>query len=165
MRYSAQNRTPSTRPKPAAIRLRLAGAAAALVAAAATGGCSATETPPESGTEIEDVHLDAIREVVPDADLEYKEVTVPGQVEKVISPSAFSISDADDPLVEELLIVNKSGTGDVEPGVTVKVTGIVYRGFNVADVKQETGIELDEALHQQWQGDSYIVASQVDAQK
>lgn len=61
-----------------------------------------------------------------------------GQVEMVISPSAFSISDADDSSVEELLIVNKSGTGDKEAGVTVKVTGIVYRGFSVADRKRES---------------------------
>lgn len=90
---------------------------------------------------------------------------MPGQVEQVISPSAFTIGDPNDSSVEELLIVNKSGTGEITPGVPVKVTGIVYRGFNVAEVKQETGIELDEALHRQWQGDSYIVASQVDAQK
>lgn len=32
-----------------------------------------------NGTEIEDVHLDVIREVVPDAELGYKRVTVPGQ--------------------------------------------------------------------------------------
>ncbi|WP_427008174.1 hypothetical protein [Pseudarthrobacter sp. H2] len=47
----------------------------------------------------------------------------------------------------------------------VKVSAIVYRGFNVADVKKETGIELDEALHQQWRGDSCIGASKLDAQK
>lgn len=165
MTYPAQHATARTWPKSAPLRLRLAGAAAVLAAASAAGGCGTTEPAPESGTEIADVHLDAIREVVPDADLEYKEVRVPGQVEQVISPSAFTIGDPNDSSVEELLIVNKSGTGEITPGVPVKVTGIVYRGFNVAEVKQETGIELDEALHRQWQGDSYIVASQVDAQK
>ncbi len=39
----------------------------------------------------------------------------------------------------KLLIVNQSGTLAIEPGARAKVTGIVYRGFNVADVKQETG--------------------------
>lgn len=156
--------TPSSRLRPAAQRLRLAGAIAVLIATAGSG-CSTTENTPESGTKIEDVHLDAIREVVPDADLEYKQVTVPGQVGRIISPSTFSIKDPDDSSVEELLIVNKSGTGDIRPGVPVKVTGIVYRGFNVADVKQKAGVELDGALHRRWEGDSYIVASQVDVQK
>ena len=58
--------------------------------------------------------------------------------------------------------MNQSGTGAIEPGATVQVTGIVYRGFDVADVKQETGVELDQAQYQAWEGDSYIVASGVD---
>ncbi|WP_354172121.1 hypothetical protein [Arthrobacter sp. UYEF36] len=77
----------------------------------------------------------------------------------MISPCAFSIKDPDKPAVEELLIVNQSGTLAIEPGARVKVTGIVHRGFNVADVKQETGVELDEAPHREWKGESYIVAS------
>lgn len=146
----------------AALPLRLARAAAVIAAFLALSGCGTSEPTPETGTEIEDVQLDAIREVVPDADLEFKEVTVRGQVEKAISPSGFSISDPEDPAVEELLIVNQSGTGAIEPGATVQVTGIVYRGFDVADVKQETGVELDQAQYQAWEGDSYIVASGVD---
>jgi hypothetical protein len=38
-------------------------------------------------------------------------------------------------------------------------------GFDTAEVEKETGINLDEALRQNWEGDSYIVASQVVAQK
>lgn len=165
MNNPSQNAPTNARLSRAALHLRLAGVAAVIAAATVLGGCSTSEPMPGPGTEIEDVHLDAIREVVPDADLEYKKVTVPGQVEKVISPSAFSISDPDDPSVEVLLIVNQSGAGAIEPGVKVKVTGVVYRGFDVADVKRETGVELDEARHQEWEGESYIVASQVDPQK
>lgn len=165
MKNPSQNVTASARLRPATQTRRLAVVAAVIAAASALGGCGISEPAPGTGTEIQDVHLDAIREVVPDANLEYKKVTVPGQVEKVISPSAFSISDPDDPAVKELLIVNESGAGAIDPGARVKVTGIVYRGFNVAQVKQETGIALDEALHKDWEGDSYIVASQVEAQK
>lgn len=52
MRHLAQNRTASTRPRPAGMRLRMVGATAALVAATALAGCSTTENPPESGTQI-----------------------------------------------------------------------------------------------------------------
>lgn len=56
--------------------------------------------------EIEEVHLDAIRESVPDLE-EYTEVTVPGVVKAVVSPSTFTIVDPSDPSVEELLIVHE----------------------------------------------------------
>jgi hypothetical protein len=59
------------------------------------------ETP--GGTEIEDVHLDTFRDA--GGELAYKEVNVQGQVSKEISPSAFSISDPNDPGVDELFIV------------------------------------------------------------
>lgn len=138
---------------------RLAAAGVVIAAASAVGGCNTSG--PETGTEIEDVHLDAIREVVPDADLEYKSVTVPDDVNEVISPASFSIIDPGQPLVDPLLIVHKNDVAGAEPAAQVKVTGIVYRGFDAAEVEKETGIDLDEALHQEWQGDSYIVASEV----
>lgn len=43
--------------------------------------------------------------------------------------------------------------------------GIADRGFNTPGAKQETRIEPVEALPRQRQRDSYIVASQVDAEK
>lgn len=143
-------------------RALLAGltAVAVIAAASAVGGCGTSE--PTTGTEIADVHLDAIREVVPDHDLEYKRVTVPGEVKGIISPSTFSIVDPDKPLVEDLLIVHETDLTGVRPEARVKVTGIVYRGFDTAEVEQETGINLDAALHKQWRGDSYIVASTVE---
>lgn len=151
-----------TRTQRAGLPARLAVAGALIAAASAAGGCAASE--PETGTEIEDVHLDVIREVVPDADLEYKKVTVPGQVDAVISPVSFSISDPDQPLVDPLLILHKADVAGAEPAERVNVTGIVYRGFDAGEVEKETGIDLDEALHQQWEGDSYIVASEVKPQ-
>jgi hypothetical protein len=138
---------------------RVAMAVAVLATAFSAGGCSSAA--PAKGTDIEDVHLDVIREVVPDGDLEYKRVTVPGRVKTIISPSAFSIKDADKPSVDDLLILHKNELTGVKPGASVNVTGIVYRGFDVAEVKKETGIDLDQSLSRQWQGDSYIVASDV----
>ncbi|WP_457963394.1 hypothetical protein M1E17_18420 [Arthrobacter sp. D1-29] len=163
MGKTAENPTDRARTWRAGPLLRMTAVAVAVVAAAsAIGSCGTSE--PEAATEIEDVHLDAIREVVPDANLEYKRVTVPGVVNDIISPSAFSISDPGQPLVDDLLIVHETDLADVRPESRVKVTGIVYRGFNVAEVEKETGIDLDESLNQQWQGDSYIVASGVEAQ-
>lgn len=110
----------------------------------------------ETGTEIEDVHLDAIREVVPGKDLEYKEVTV---------PSTFSISSNPDlPAVGELFLVNQSGIGAIGLGMEVKITGIVYRGFDVTDIKEETRYRTGPSPGA-GVGGSYIAVSQVDVQK
>lgn len=48
--------------------------------------------------------------------------------------------------------MSQSGTGAIESGAAVQVTGIVYRGFDVKGVKQETGVELDQAPYQAWKG-------------
>ncbi|WP_258805068.1 hypothetical protein [Pseudarthrobacter sp. NS4] len=66
--------------------------------------------------------------------------------------------------MDPLLILHKADVAGAEPAERVNVTGIVYRGFDAAEVEKETGIDLDEALHQQWEGDSYIVASGVKPQ-
>lgn len=160
MRYAAGIMTDSARIRPGTLLARLGAAAAVIAAASAVGGCGNSE--PATGTEIADVHLDAIREVVPDHDLEYKKVTVPGEVKGIISPSTFSIVDPDNPLVEDLLIVHQTDLDNPRPEARVKITGIVYRGFDTAEVEKETGINLDEALHRQWQGDSYILASAIE---
>lgn len=154
---------------PAVARVRTQPVAARLVAAAVVitsvaflSGCQEPPKETPGGTEIEDVHLDTFRDA--GDELEYKEVTVQGQVAKEISPSAFSISDPEDPGVDPLFILDKSGATDVEPGMKVNVRGIVYLGFDVSEVKQSHGVELDPALEQEWEGEAYIVASEVDPQ-
>lgn len=165
MRHADQTSAGKPVSRRAALWTRWAAAGALIAAMAAVSGCGGSEPEPGAGTEtlteIEDVQLDAVREVVPDANLEYKRVTVPGQVDAVISPGSFSISDPAQPLVDPLLIVHKDDVESPEPATGVNVTGIVYRGFDAAAVEKETGIDLDPALHEQWQGDSYIVASEV----
>lgn len=157
---------PGTRTRRAGLPARLAAAGLAIAAVPALSGCGTSEPEAEPGTvvEIEDVRLDAIRDVAPDGNLEYKRVTVPGEVDTVISPAAFSISDPGEPQVEPLLIVHKDDVAGAEPEARVSVTGVVYRGFDVPAVEKETGLDLDDALYEEWQGDSYIVASEVTPQ-
>lgn len=166
MRHTDRISTAGTWTRQAGLPARLAAAGLALAAVTAVSGCGASEpaSEPETGTEIEDVQLDAIRDVLPDPDLEYKSVTVPGQVDTVISPASFSIKDPGQPLVDPLLIVHKDDVSGAEPDAMVTVTGIVYRGFDVAEVEKETGMDLEDALYEDWQGDSYIVASEVQPQ-
>lgn len=163
MGYMPQNVSVAARVHAPSFAARLVAAAVVITGVVFLSGCqeSSQETP--GGTEVEDVHLDTFRDA--GDELEYKEVSVQGQVAQNISPSAFSISDPDDPGVDELFILDKSGTAAVEPGMKVNVRGIVYIGFDVSEIKQSHGVELDPALEQEWEGQTYIVASNVDAQK
>jgi hypothetical protein len=160
MRHHAETTSEAAaRKAPRASLRRLATTAAALVfAATSVAGCDASDPKPGATVEIEEVQLDAIRESVPDVK-EYTEVTVPGVVKTVVSPSTFTIVDPAEPTVEELLIVHQNHVDGISPDTRVKVTGVVYRGFDVAEVKNETGVQLDQALHGPWHGDSYIVSS------
>jgi hypothetical protein len=139
---------------------KMATVATAFITAVSAAGCGASEPKPQSTVEIEEIHLDAIREAVPDVK-EYTQVTVTGEVKRIISPSSFSIINPEEPSVKELLIVHEKALDGLSPEQHIKVTGVVYRGFDVAEVKKETGINLGQALHDQWHGDSYIVASRV----
>lgn len=163
MRHAAgATREAATRSVSVPLLGRMATATAALIfAATAVAGCDASDPKPGGTVEIEEVHLDAIRESVPDLE-EYTEVTVPRVVKAVVSPSTFTIVDPSDPSVEELLIVHEHPLGGISPETGVKVTGVVYRGFDVGEVEKETGVQLEQAPHDQWQGDSYIVASHVE---
>lgn len=162
MGHGARIRTGgATRNTPNALLARLAVTAGVIVAATTAAGCSTSDPEPDSTVEVEEIHLDVMRDAVPDVE-EHTKVTVPGEVERIISPSTFSIIDPEDPLIEELLIVHETALEGISPETGVKVTGVVYRGFDVAEVEKETGIDLDQALHEQWQGDSYIVASGID---
>lgn len=162
MGREARTRTGGTaRNAPGILLARMAVAAGVIVAATSAAGCSSSEPEPEGTVEVEEIHLDVMRDAVPDVE-EYTKVTVPGEVERIVSPSTFTIVDPEDPLADELLIVHEAALDGISPDAAIKVTGIVYRGFDVAEVEKEAGIDLDQALHEEWQGDSYIVASAVD---
>lgn len=163
MEYLPQNALPVARVRSLFVATRLAAAAAVIAGVAFLTGCQEPSKETTGGTEIQDIHLDTFRDA--GDELEYKEVRVQGQVAQEISPSAFSISDPDDPGVDELFIVDKSRPTDIKPGMNVNVRGIVYLGFDVSEIKQSHGVELDPALEQEWEGEAYIVASKVDANK
>jgi hypothetical protein len=144
---------------------RVMGAAGALaLALLALSGCSSTAGP-ETGADVEDVQQDVIEGTVDDADdaEEGDRVIISANVNDIISPLSFTIAGTDETTVDALLVIHDGKISGVEPGLTVQVTGIVHRDFDVAAAEKETGLDLDGALHEQWQGETYIAASQIDA--
>lgn len=92
------------------------------------------------------------------------EVTLSADVNEVIDPISFTIAGTDDTTVEALLVVRpQNGTApDISPGSTVQVTGTVMEAFNVETVEEELGVDLDEALYEDWEGETYVQASTID---
>ncbi len=92
-------------------------------------------------------------------------VTVSGEVGEVIGPRAFTIGEP-----QELLVVGANelptiaqGTfeGELTPDRTVQVTGPV-RTFDLAQVEQEIGFDLDDNLFANYAGRPAIVAQSMN---
>lgn len=91
-----------------------------------------------------------------------EEVTLSADVNEVLGDSAFTIAGTDDTSVDEFLVVGADGTEELEPGLTVQVTGIVEETFDVVGVEEELGVDLDDSLYNDWEGEGYLVATAVD---
>lgn len=93
-----------------------------------------------------------------------QEVTVSAEVGSIIEPaSSFTIAGTDDTTVEPLLIVHNQGEmPELEEGLTVGVTGTVQEAFEIVTVEEELGVDLDDTLYTDWEGERYIQANQVD---
>lgn len=88
-----------------------------------------------------------------------EEVTVSADVNEIVSDESFTIAGGFETTVEALLIVG--ATADVEEGESVKVTGIVRQAFDLPTVESDMGLDLDDDLYMDWDGQNYIEASSV----
>ncbi|MHA7284300.1 hypothetical protein [Arthrobacter sp. TMS2-4] len=91
-----------------------------------------------------------------------EEVTLSADVNEVIDPTAFTIAGTDDTTVDELLIVHPEDLPEVSTEATVVVTGTVKEGFYVVTVEDELGVDLDDALYEDWDGEPYVHATEID---
>jgi hypothetical protein len=96
--------------------------------------------------------------------------TVSGEVNDLVAPNAFTIGGEDFLGTDELLIVGakqlpnivEGVEGEVEVGEDdiVQVTGTI-REFNVADIEDELGYGLDDAVFEEFAGEPVVVAKNV----
>jgi hypothetical protein len=64
--------------------------------------------------------------------------------------------------VEPLLVVGAEETAELEPDLAVAVTGTVQQAFDLPRVEEDLGVDLNDELFEQWDGEPYIVAETVD---
>ncbi|MFH5823465.1 hypothetical protein [Georgenia sp. AZ-5] len=91
-----------------------------------------------------------------------QEVTVSGDVDEIVSATAFTIAGTEDTDVAPLLVVSTTEVGGLEPDMTVSVTGTVHEAFDLATLEEQAGTDLDDELFDVWDGEPYIDASSVD---
>lgn len=151
-------------------RARLMPAAAALLLA--LGGCSGDEpasedgpagttAEPEQQTGSGDAAYDgpydsAFYEAI--ADYDGEEVTVVGRVDEVVSPTSFTIAGTEDTEVGPLLVVDVGAVGGFEPDMVVAVSGVVHQAFDLEAVEERFNTDLEDELHEEWNGGPYIEA-------
>lgn len=151
-------------------------AAAALLAASTLGltACSGTAGD-EAGTDVEDIVEDDAAAADGPFEGPYdtafyedldsyagEEVTLSADVNEVITETAFTIAGTDDTTVEALLVVGATEVADLAPEVTVEVTGTVQQAFVLEEAEEELGIDLDDALFDEWEQEPYVVAETVE---
>lgn len=93
--------------------------------------------------------------------MEGQEATVSAEVDEVVSEAAFTIVDPDDAAVAPLPVIHDQDLAELEPGRTVRVTGTVHTVFDLPQVEQSLGIDLDDPVYEDWDKEPYLEASEV----
>lgn len=157
------------------VRWALAGA----LSFTALGVTSCGTEGPETGADVEDVQevpeetetnntanpFDGPydQEFLDDVDVrEGQVVTVSANVNRIITPEAFTIAGTEDTTVDPLLVLHKNAEPELKPELTVKVTGTVHTAFDLPAVEKDLDVDLDDALFEDWDGKPYLQASNID---
>lgn len=90
-----------------------------------------------------------------------EEVTLSAQVREPLDAQGFTLAGMDETTVDPLLVLHEGEAQQLEPGQAVFVKGTVYEYLDIAEVENELGVDLDEALYEQWENDPYLLATSV----
>ncbi len=93
-----------------------------------------------------------------------RQVTVSGEVAEVLQPQVFALTSASD-AVEPILVVGGEVPGSLEAGTPVQVSGSLEQGFDVVDVEDRVGFDLDDPLFEQYSGAPFLIAGTVQVQE
>lgn len=91
-----------------------------------------------------------------------EKVTVSANVDEVLTNKSFTIAGTDETSVEEVLVLHQKKLPEINAGLTVKVTGKVMESFDVPTVEKEMNVDLDDESFEDWDGEHYIKATNVD---
>ncbi|WP_432484664.1 hypothetical protein [Kineococcus esterisolvens] len=90
-----------------------------------------------------------------------QEVTVSAEIDRVVSPQAFVIAGTADTTVDPMLVVGASEVPGLTEGAVVEVTGTVNEAFDLPQVEEDTGVNLQDDLFNDYDAEPYITATSV----
>ncbi|MGY1836302.1 hypothetical protein ACI79P_14445 [Blastococcus sp. SYSU DS0510] len=92
------------------------------------------------------------------------EVTLLAEVAEVISPRVFTVTSPDDAGVEPALVVATAGAGGPEPeaGTPLLLAATPVDDFDAEAVAEELLLDLDEEAVEEWDGETFLVATIVE---
>ncbi|WP_158041220.1 hypothetical protein [Kocuria sp. CNJ-770] len=156
--------------------------AAGIVAVAGLGLAGCNTEGPEEGTDVEDVSEGEVLESSPAPDnnptagdtfignydqdfydesetYAGQEVTLSAEVTETLSTDTFVIAGASGTAVDPLLIVEEQEIPPLDDGQVVQVTGTVAQDFDIAATEDELGIDLEDELYADYEGEPYLMAT------
>ncbi|WP_155850089.1 hypothetical protein [Arthrobacter sp. H41] len=89
------------------------------------------------------------------------EVTLSAEVGEILTAEALTIVGDDE--AAPLLVVTGSEVPELETGQTVEVDGLVREGFDVLAFEEASGVDLEDEVFLDWEGEYYIDATAVTA--
>ena len=87
------------------------------------------------------------------------EVTLLGEVERIVSPVAFTLTGDD---VEPILVIADEELPDLRPGERVALAAEPWEEFELLALEEELGTDLPDDAYAEWEGESYLDASRVE---
>ncbi|MDK3257666.1 hypothetical protein [Blastococcus capsensis] len=88
------------------------------------------------------------------------EVSLLGEVQRIVSPIAFTLGGEDD--VEPILVVMYEELGELAPGQAVAVAAVPGEEFELAEVERAIGSDLPDEAYADWEGEPFLDASIVE---
>ncbi|CCG03817.1 hypothetical protein [Blastococcus saxobsidens] len=89
------------------------------------------------------------------------EVSLLGEVQRIISPIAFTLGGEDD--VEPILVIMHEELGDLAPGQVVAVAAVPWEEFELVAVEEAVGSDLPDEAYANWEGEPFLDASIVQS--
>ncbi|MCI2240310.1 hypothetical protein MO973_45810 [Paenibacillus sp. TRM 82003] len=91
-----------------------------------------------------------------------QEVTVSAEIDSIVSPQAFIIAGTADTTVDPMLVVGATEVTGLTEGAVVEVTGTVHEAFDLPQVEEDTGVDFQDDLFNDYDAEPYITATSVE---
>lgn len=124
---------------------------------------AAEETPAPEGTQTRLPFYGAYdREFTDDRAVhEGQEVTLTAEIVEVVSGNALEIGDPGDITLDPLLVMHDLGATGLEQDQAVEVVGTVMTDFDLTTAEEELGVDLEDELYTDYEGDPWLRATEV----